>query len=141
LREEFPYPRGTQLLSPRRPDDTWHSFLHREFPQSTDVLVSIDAKAGNFVTCHVGDVVYIAWDNDIMVTGRIQKLCNIDGECIAFVCIWTKLPQVNMFDTNGDSCFVLLVDVVDTCVYKIDGGIAYVVPPRGAMHDKLVNNK
>ena len=31
LREAFPYPRGTQLLSPRRPDASTTSFLHREF--------------------------------------------------------------------------------------------------------------
>ena len=140
LREDFPYPRGTQLLSPRSPDHNWYSFLRHEFPDSTDVLVSIDAKAGNFVTCHVGDVVCVAWDNG-MSTGRIQQLCNVDGECMAFVCVWTKLPQVNMFDTRGESYFVLLVDVVDTCVYKIEHGIAYVVPPRGVVHDTLIKKK
>ena len=76
-----------------------------------------------------------------MSTGRIQQLCNVDGECMAFVCVWTKLPQVNLFDTRGESYFVLLVDVVDTCVYKIEHGIAYVVPPWGVVHDTLIKKK
>lgn len=137
LREAFPYPRGTQLLSPRQPDASTTSLLRHEFPGRTDVLTSVDAKAGNFVTCHIGDVVYITWSSG-MAIGRINKLCSIDGECMAFVCIWNRLPQANMFDTNGDCYFVLLIDLVDTCVYKIDGSIAYVVPPRGAVHDALV---
>ena len=140
LREDFPYPRGTQLLSPRSPNRGWEVFIRREFPGRSDVSVCIDAKAGNFVYCHLGDVACVAWDDSI-VTGQIQQLCNIDGECMAFICIWTKMPQTNMFDTRGTSYFVLLADVIDTCIYKIEGGIAYVLPPRGALHDKLTKSK
>ena len=100
LREAFPYPRGTQLLRPRSPDRDWSAFLSREFPGRQDLLVSIDAKAGNFVYCHIKDVVYVAW-NDTMVIGQIQQLCSVDGECMAFICVWTKMPQNNMYNTSG----------------------------------------
>ena len=92
------------------------------------------------MTCHIGDVVYITWGSD-MAIGRINKLCSIDGECMAFVCIWTRLPQVNMFHDNGECYFVLLIDIVDTCIYKIERDVAYVVPPRGAVHDALVKKR
>ena len=140
LREDFPYPRGTQLLRPRSPDRGWSAFLLREFPGCTDLLVSVDAKAGNFVYCHIKDVVYVAW-NDTMVIGQIKQLCSVDGECMAFICVWTKMPQNNMYNTSGESYFVLLADIVDTCVYKTERGIAYVIPPRGAMHDKMTKGK
>ena len=43
------------------------------------------------------------------------------------------------YNVLGDSYFVLLSDLVDACVYKIHGDIAYVVPPRGAVLRDLIN--
>ena len=97
----------------------------------------MDAKAGNFVTCHTEDVVYLQWDRDMCI-GQIKLLCSVDGECMALVTIWTRLPQVNMYNVLGDDYFVLLSDIVDTCVYRIRDDVAYVVPPRGAVHRALV---
>lgn len=137
LREDGPYPRGTQLLHPRKPDAETLAFLSREFPTGTDFLTSIDAKCGNFVSCHINDVVYITWGSG-MAIGRVEILCSVGDECMGFVCIWHRMPQNNMYNTKGDYYFVLLSDFVDTCVFKVSGDLAYVVPPRGAVHAELV---
>ena len=140
LNEDFPYPRGTQLLHPRPAADKTVKFfcLQDNFPDSREILTSVDAKAGNFVTCHTDDVVYLQWDRDMCI-GQIKLLCSVDGECMALVTIWTRLPQMNMYNVSGDDYFVLLSDIVDTCVYRIRDDVAYVVPPRGAVHRALVN--
>jgi hypothetical protein len=130
LREDFPYPRGTQLLSPRSVASQVADFLRTNFPGCTEFRRSVDAKATNFVTCHIGDVVYFKWD-DRMAVGRINLLCSVDGECMACVQVWVRMPQNNMFGVQGEDYFVLLTDIVDTCVYRINRSIAYVVPPRG----------
>jgi hypothetical protein len=137
LREDFPYPRGTQLLSPRTGTPHINKLIKDNFPGCTEIRRSVDAKANNFVTCHVGDVVYFVWD-DALVVGRITLLCSVDGECMAFVRVWTRLPQNNMFNVLGDNYFVILNDIVDVCVYRIQGDVAYVVPPRGVVVRDLV---
>ena len=81
---------------------------------------------------------YFVWD-DALAVGRIILLCSVDGECMAFLRVWTRLPQNNMYNVLGDNYFVLLSDLVDVCVYKIHGDIAYVVPPRGAVLRELIN--
>ena len=137
LSEDFPYPRGTQLLHPRPASKKTVQFLQENFPDSTDFFTSVDAKAGNFVTCHIDDVIYLKWD-DQMAIGQIKILCSADGECVACVTIWTRLPHRNMYNMRGDDYFILLTDIVDTCVYRISGDVAYVVPPRGAVHAELL---
>jgi hypothetical protein len=138
LREDFPYPRGTQLLSPRAGTPHINKLIKDNFPGCTEILRSVDAKANNFLHCHTDDVVYFVWD-DALTVGRIILLCSVDGECMAFLRVWTRLPQNNMYNILGDSYFVLLSDLVDACVYKIHGDIAYVVPPRGAVLRDLIN--
>ena len=68
-----------------------------------------------------------------MAVGKINLLCSVDNECMAFVRVWIRMPQHNMFNVQGDMFFVLLTDIVDVCVHKIQGDIAYVVPPRGVV--------
>ena len=89
LNEDFPYPRGTQLLHPRPAADKTVKFfcLQDNFPDSREILTSVDAKAGNFVTCHTDDVVYLQWDRDMCI-GQIKLLCSVDGECMALVTIF-----------------------------------------------------
>ena len=138
LREDFPYPRGTQLLSPRPGTHYINKLIRDNFPGCTEIRRSVDAKANNFVTCHVDDVVYFSWD-DALAVGRITLLCSVDGECMAFVRVWTRLPQNNMYSVLGDNYFVLLSDIVDVCVYRIQGDVAYVVPPRGVVVRDLIH--
>ena len=137
LQEEHPYPRGTQLLNPRPGTPPIVKLIRSNFPGCTEIRRSVDAKANNFVTCHVGDVVFFKW-GDGMAVGKITLLCSVDNECMAFLQVWTRLPQLNMFNTNGDNYFVLLTDIVDCCVYRMQRDVAYVVPPRGAVVSELL---
>ena len=140
LQEEQAYPRGTQLLNPRPCTAPQVKLLQTNFPGCEHLWRSVDAKANNFVFCHVSDVVFFKW-GDAMAVGMIDLLCSVDGECMAFVQVWTRLPQNNMFNTLGDSYFVLLSDIVDSCVYRTQGDVAYVVPPRGAVVCDLLKKK
>ena len=101
LQEEQPYPCGTQLLHPRKPTVRQTFYIKENFPDCIDIERSIDAKAGNFVTCHVDDVVYFHWD-DSMAVGAITLLCCVDGMPMTRINVFTRLPQRNMYDTKGD---------------------------------------
>ena len=118
LREEHPYPRGAQLLNPRPGTPPIVKLLRSNFPGCKEIRRSVDAKANNFVACHADDIVLFKWCAG-MAVGKITLLCSVDNECMAFVQVWIRMPQQNVFNTNGDSYFVLLSDIVDSCVCRI----------------------
>ena len=137
LREALPYPRGTVLLSPRRATADVRSFLQEHFAGEADFMTSVDAKVNNFTNCHVGDVVFVKWEQGIMAVGQLLVLFTLAGapdECMCCVRMWTQMPQRNMYNTQGHGCFMRLVNVIDTCVYRMSDSVAYVVPPSGVVH-------
>jgi hypothetical protein len=57
-------------------------------------------------------------------------LFSVAGENMLWVTVWTKLPHRNMYSIKGDTYFALIDDVINTCTYRIQDELAYVVPPR-----------
>ena len=139
LHEDISYPYGTRLLSPRPPIDT-SRLLAYYYPGCQEYYTSVDAKVHNHTSCHVNDVVCLKWSDDSIVYGQIMLLFSVDSVCKACVHVWTKMPQMNMYNVNGSDFFVELESIVDTCVYKIDNGVGFVVPPRGAVHAEHRND-
>ena len=133
LREDAPYPCGTCLLSPRKPSSVGGSFLRDQFPGARDIVVSVNAKSADFITVHEDDVVNLKWSDGQLAVGKVLLLASVAGECMLWITLWTKLPTRNMYDTQGSTYFALLEDVVNTCIYRMQGQLAYVVPPRAAV--------
>ena len=95
------------------------------------VLTATSAKASNFVTASVDDVVCVDWDGTSILVGQVFMLFSIGGSLFAGVRSWPRTPQINMYSTTGLAYIVSLDDILDVCIYTIQGGIALVVPPRG----------
>lgn len=131
LRETLPYPTGTCLLNPRPAPRKLNSLVQKHLNTTHDVQTAVQAKVSSLVTCHVNDVAFIEWHN-VPVPCKIIFLCSVAGNCMAGVRLWTKMPQYNMYNTNGgQECMIPLKDVIDTCIHRVSNGIAFVVIPRG----------
>ena len=131
LREEHPYPSGTCLLHPRPAKSAIAQWVQSQFNSTSQVMTSVLAKATNFTTVHVNDIVCVAWENDTILVGQVFLLCSVEGIVVAGVHSWPRTPHHHMYSTNGPGYFVWLHDIVDVCIYRVDKDVAFVLPPRG----------
>lgn len=130
LEEDLTYPSGACLLRERRATPKIAKTVQEHCQTQHDVFTAVGAKASSFTTVHVNDFVYINYDEGLMV-GQIIFLCRVKDLCLACVRLYIRTPQLHIFHTNGDSYLVRLSDIVDTCIYRTDGDVAFVIPPRG----------
>jgi hypothetical protein len=132
LDDDHTYPSGQCLLREHKAPAKIAAAVQGALGNYHDqVFSAVHAKASNFLSCHVRDVVYVQWD-DITAVGQIEFLSRISNSCSACVRFWTKMPQLNMYMcTGGDAFLVPLSDIIDTCVYSMRDDVACVVPPRG----------
>ena len=129
--DDHPFPSGTCLLQPRPARSDIAKLVRNQFNSTSEVNTSVSAKASNFTTVHVNDVVCVTWENDTILVGKVALLCSFDGIVVAGIQSWLPTPQRHVYSTNGPDYFVWLHDVVDVCIYRPGAGLAFVVPPRG----------
>ena len=130
LQEDFPYPSSVCLMWGHKAPKKLAQTVQATFGTQDDVLTAVSGKASPFVSCHVDDVVVVKWSDTAHIIGKLVFLCKISGACWACITVWTKLPQMHMYDCSGDNYLVPLSHVVDTCVYAVRDAVAFVVPPR-----------
>jgi hypothetical protein len=94
------------------------------------VLIAKTAKASNYTTVHVDDVVCVTWDNGSVMVAQVLVLCSIDNLILAGIRCWPMTPHHNMYSTTGPVCLVRAHDIIDVCIYKVDEhtSVAFVVP-------------
>jgi hypothetical protein len=131
LNEELPYPSGTCLVAPKPARASISQWVQSQLNCRTPVETSLLAKVSGFTTVHVNDVVCIACDGDAVMVGQVFLMFAVFGECFAGVVSWPRTPQTNVYSTDGPGFFVKLHDIVDVCIYRVQDGMAFVVPPRG----------
>ena len=131
LEEDMPYPAGTCLLQPRPATSSIERWVHGQFNSASQVMTSVLAKSSNFTTVHVNDVVFVAWEDDAVLVGKVFLLFSLGDNVMAGVTSWPRTPHHYMYSTNGPDYFVALHDIVDVCIYRPDNGVAFVLPPRG----------
>ncbi len=131
LNECMPYPTGSCLITPKNAAPRTQTWVQSHMQCAMPVLTASSAKASNFVTVSVDDVVCVDWDDTSICVGQVFMLFSIGGSLFAGVRIWPRTPQLNMYNTVGLAYIVRLEDILDVCIYTIQGGIALVVPPRG----------
>lgn len=133
LTEEHPYPTGVCLLDGHPASKRLAGCVCAELGIDAEVRTSVKAKAAALVTVHVEDVVVIRWDGDTVAIGQVNGLFEVASFVVANVSTWTKTPERNVYDASGGSTFYIHVsDIIDTCIWRPAGNLAYVVPPRGA---------
>ena len=130
LQEEFPYPSSVCLLREHKAPMRLAKEMQAAYGSQDAVFSAVSGKASAFVTCHVNDVVYARWTATTTVVCQIRFLSKISGTCWACLTVWTKLPQLNMYDCSGDNYLLPLSVVLDTCIYSMRGSVAFVLPPR-----------
>ena len=131
LNECMPYPTGSCLIAPKNAKPQTQTWVQSHMQCAMPVCSASSAKASNFVTVSVEDVVCVDWDGTSICVGQVFMLFSIGGSLFAGVRIWPRTPQLNMYNTIGLVYIVRLEDILDVCIYTIQGGIALVVPPRG----------
>lgn len=133
LQEDHPYPSGACLLGPRPASQQLAHWVQSQSMCRSQVMTAVMAKASNYTTVHVNDVVCITWENDTVLVAQVFLLCSVGGALLAGVRCWPKTPQHNMYSTDGPAYLVQMQDIIDVCIYRLDDGnsVAFVVPPRG----------
>ena len=126
LQEDFPYPSNVCLMREHKAPIKLAQTVQATFGTQDDVFTAVSGKASPFISCHVDDAVAVKWSDTAHIIGQ----CKIAGACWACITVWTKLPQVHMYDCSGDNCMVPLSHIVDTCSYAVRDAVAFVVPPR-----------
>ena len=132
LNEELPYPKGTCLIGAKIAPPNIARWVQSECVSMSMVMTAKTAKASNYTTVHVDDVVCVAWDNGSVVVAQVLVLCTIDNLILAGIRCWQATPQPNVYSTSGSVCLVHAQDIIDVCIYKLDAhaSVAFVVPPR-----------
>jgi hypothetical protein len=133
FKDDSTYPSGVCLLRERKATSLLAKNVQAACQSDAEVFTASWGKASCFTTCHVDDVVYVKWSETVTVVGQISFLSRISDSCLACVRVWMKMPQLNMYGCSGDSYLLPLSDIIDTCIYRKQGDIAFVVPPRGIM--------
>ena len=129
--EDQPYPEGTCLLQARPATSAIASWVQEQLNCTTQVLTSVSAKASNFTTAHVNDVVFVECGDDAVFVRQVFLLFSIGADVMAGVQSWPRTPHHYMYSTDGPKYFVALRDIIDVCIYRPNNGVAFVLPPRG----------
>lgn len=132
LNEDLPYPKGTCLIGSKPATSNIARWVQSECMSMSQVLTAKTAKASNYTTVHVDDVVCVTWDNGSVMVAQVLVLCSIDNLILAGIRCWPMTPHHNMYSTAGPVCLVCAQDIIDVCIYKLDehASVAFVVPPR-----------
>ena len=87
-----------------------------------------DAVCCETLRCSAKDVVVLDLDGTDTVA-KVQGHAMANDICISCVVPWTK-QRGNIFSTTGQAIWTLTSDIKNVCVYRPEGRVAFVVPPR-----------